>query len=251
LPIVATYDAVRAGVPLFRTLLADDDLGVQFLAAYALAWFVEDAAESLPALTAAAERATPAGSEILVATIWVTVGLLGGRPPAAGLHDPRPLVRWAVAVAMAKNGEADQVAIDELFVWARGAARSSLAVPFLDYDVAGYAALALVQALGEDSERIFAVLLTRLPLVSGLKALPVLGLAVKLAFPAGPMTPGTPYAALSERQQQLLLALADSPQIWRTDDAVFADASRTVREYGLPDSAERLRAYLHPAPNTP
>src|SRR5262249_20568719 len=45
---VAAYDAVRSGVPLFRSLLADPSLRIG--AAYALAAFPEDAAFVLPAL---------------------------------------------------------------------------------------------------------------------------------------------------------------------------------------------------------
>jgi hypothetical protein len=42
--VLAAYDAVRAGVPLFRSLVADDDPALRTAAAYALAWFPEDAA---------------------------------------------------------------------------------------------------------------------------------------------------------------------------------------------------------------
>ncbi|MFY1705331.1 HEAT repeat domain-containing protein [Micromonospora sp. WMMA1923] len=49
---LAVYDAVRAGVPLFRSLLDHSDPGVRAGAAYALGWFPEEAAGSLPALTA-------------------------------------------------------------------------------------------------------------------------------------------------------------------------------------------------------
>ncbi|QDY09453.1 hypothetical protein FJK98_21800 [Micromonospora sp. HM134] len=54
---LAVYDAVRAGVPLFRDLLTDADPGLRAGAAYALAWFPQDAAGSVPALVAAAEAA--------------------------------------------------------------------------------------------------------------------------------------------------------------------------------------------------
>ncbi len=44
------YDAVRSGVPSLLRLLSDEESSIRRSAVYALAWFPEDAAESLPAI---------------------------------------------------------------------------------------------------------------------------------------------------------------------------------------------------------
>ncbi|GAA4409900.1 hypothetical protein ACFQV2_31520 [Actinokineospora soli] len=117
---VTAYDAVRVGVPLFRTLLTDLDPVVRTRAAYALAWFPEEASGSLSALDAATSgNLADSGNEVAAATAMVATGLLRGRPPAAALNDPRPLVRWGAAIALANvdGTAASQAVVDELLAW--------------------------------------------------------------------------------------------------------------------------------------
>jgi hypothetical protein len=92
---VRAYDAVRAGVPLFLDLLADPHPALQTAAAYALAWFPEEAPSILPRLAS-----STFDSAATRATALVSIGLLGGRPDPALLHDPQPLVRWGAAIAL-------------------------------------------------------------------------------------------------------------------------------------------------------
>lgn len=134
---VAAHDAVRQGVPLFRALLGHGDPEVRVAAAYLLGWFPEDAEGSVPPLAALASDVDDA----LAATARVSMGLLG---EATEFDDPRPLVRWATALARARVfGEvAGQEAVEELRAWAGDAARDER-VPFLDGDLVGYATLAL------------------------------------------------------------------------------------------------------------
>jgi hypothetical protein len=148
---VAAHDAVRQGVPLFRELLRHRDPGLRTVAAYALGWFPEDAAGSLPELAAlagsGASLAAFVGSgpsdvdSAIAATARVSMGLLGA---AGEFDDPRPLVRWATAIAQVRvHGDgAGQEAVDELRRWANGAGRDER-VPYLDGDLVGYATLAL------------------------------------------------------------------------------------------------------------
>ncbi|TDC40578.1 hypothetical protein E1211_00215 [Micromonospora sp. 15K316] len=86
---VAVYDAARAGVPLFRHLLADPDPWVRTGAAYALAWFPEEAAGSVAALARATDvsQVTGAGA-VEVATMLVASGLLNAAPDHRWLADP-------------------------------------------------------------------------------------------------------------------------------------------------------------------
>jgi len=135
---VAAHDAVRQGVPLFRALLGHTDPEVRAVAAYALGWFPEDAGGSVPALAA---LATSDVDDALAATARISLGLLG---VASEFDDPRPLVRWATAIARTRvhGAGAGQEAVDELRAWARGSGRDER-VPFLDGDLVGYATLVL------------------------------------------------------------------------------------------------------------
>jgi hypothetical protein len=55
---LAAYDAVRAGVYLFRELLADTDPDVRQAAAYTMAWFPEERAGAFPAGAAGGRQRT-------------------------------------------------------------------------------------------------------------------------------------------------------------------------------------------------
>ncbi|PSK67513.1 hypothetical protein B0E53_00492 [Micromonospora sp. MH33] len=157
---LAVYDAVRAGVPLFRSLLGHADPGVRIGAAYALAWFPEEAAGSLPALThAAAARLEPDRAAVVpepgaVATMLVASGLLGAAPDIRLLADPHPLVRWAAAIGRTRvlGAEADEATVEELLAWAAAPPDDAVNppaeagwVPFLNGDLGGYAGLAMRQ----------------------------------------------------------------------------------------------------------
>jgi hypothetical protein len=77
---IAAYDAVGAAVPPLRTMLSDRDAAVRTAAAYALAWFPEQADGSLPALGSAATDWCGEADGPVIATVLVATGLLGGEP---------------------------------------------------------------------------------------------------------------------------------------------------------------------------
>ncbi|MFI6264963.1 hypothetical protein [Micromonospora sp. NPDC051006] len=264
---LAVYDAVRAGVPLLRTLLAHPDPGLRIGAAYTLAWFPEEAAGSVAALARAIDAARePARAGVTpgeVATMLVAGGLLGVAPDDRWLTDPRPVVRWGAAVGRARvlGAGADPVTVDELLAWTAAppadapvpAGDAATAptddwVPFLDGDLGGYAGLALRQLGPQHAERAFDALLDRLPAVSGDRSLTVLGTALRLAFPDGPAPAGTPAAALAPRQRRLAEVLGRSPEPWLIDGQEFGNVAMLVDEYGLPDSRAAMLAYLAPLP---
>ncbi|WP_431975509.1 hypothetical protein [Micromonospora haikouensis] len=247
---LAVYDAVRAGVPLFRDLLTDADPGLRAGAAYALAWFPEDAAGSLPALVAAAGSALEV-DEDEAATALVAAGLLGAAPDAGLLTDPRPVIRWAAAVGRARvlGADADQATVDELLGWTAAGPGNRLTadgaeVPFLDGDLNGYAGLSLRLLGPRHTDRAFDALLDRLPAVTGEQALPVTAEALRLAFPDGSLPSGVPCAALAPRQRRLVELLARSPEVWLVGDSTFVNFSLLVGDYGLPRSREAMLAYL-------
>ncbi|GLY50872.1 hypothetical protein [Lentzea sp. NBRC 102530] len=215
---VRAYDAVRAGVPLFRELLTWEP-PVACMAAYTLAWFPEDAAESLPAL---AEVTGGDEEGVVAATASVAMGLLGGHP-AVGLDDPRPIARWGAAIALASV--ADLIAATAL--------PANHKVPFLSGDLASYAVRVLRQAGERDADRTFDTILAGIPTVSGYSALHVVGEALRMAFPDGP----------GERQRRLLDVLAGSPGTWLIEGRNFASFMNLMDRHGLPTSPAALRDY--------
>ncbi|WDZ86163.1 HEAT repeat domain-containing protein [Micromonospora cathayae] len=243
---LAGYDAVRAGVPLFRDLLTDPDQGVRVGAAYALAWFPEEAAGSVPALVAAAESGRTPGE---TATALVAAGLLGAAPDAALLTDPRPVVRWAAAVARARvlGDRTDDATVDELLRWSAVVpepAGDDDSVPFLGGDLSGYAGTALRHAGPRHADRAFDALLDRLPRVDGKEALRVTAEALRLAFPDGRLPAGTPATALTPAQRRLADTLVGAPGAWLIDGRRFGNFEMLLMEYGLPRDRDELAGYL-------
>ncbi|MGW4463939.1 hypothetical protein [Micromonospora sp. NPDC004704] len=173
---LAVHDAVRVGVPLFRTLLADDSAEMRTVTAYALGWFGEDGPGSVPALVGAA--GDPQAE--VAATALVALGLVGtgntdaARTVDAALADPRDVVRWGAAVAAARlhGPAADPRVAAELLSWSGGQSDRRAGVPFHDGDLAGYACLALRQLGDAQADPAFDALLARIPGVSGPEALP-------------------------------------------------------------------------------
>ncbi|QXJ20978.1 HEAT repeat domain-containing protein [Actinomadura graeca] len=257
---LAAYDAVRAGLPLIRSLAADADAGVRTAAVHVLAWFPEAAAESRPVLVAAADDPDPA----VAATALVALALLdsaekdpfrgvwGVVPPQetgqvleSALDDPRDLVRWGAAIGLARfrGGDAGPGAAAELHGWVGRDGGPHEAVPFLDGDLRGYAARSL-PLLGEAyADGSFAALLARLPRVSGIEALPVAETLLEMVFP-DPLPAGTPFSDLDERQRRLVIALAGSPATWRLDGMAFGNFSMLVGGHGLPSDPEAMSHYI-------
>lgn len=255
---VATYDAVRAGVPVFRTLLEHSDPGVRTVAAYTLAWFPEEADGSVAALARAVDAARApdvASTPGEVATMLVASGLLGATPDVRWVTDARPLVRWAAAIGRVRvlGAATDPATAEELLRWASAPSDDAEPaegewVPFLGGDLGGYAALAVRQLGPQYAESAFDALLDRLPTVSGERSLTALGAALRLAFPDGPAEAGTPAVALAPRQRRLAEVLARSTEPWLVDGQEFGNVSMLVGEHGLPRSREAMRTYLAEVP---
>jgi HEAT repeat protein len=245
---LAVYDAVRAGVPLYCDLLADEDPHMRTAAAYALAWFFEDAATSVgPLTTAAGDPQTPVAAAALVA-----LGLIGTDRRTAvqairgALTDHRDLVRWGAAVAIARlqGPAADPPVVAELLAWTGSDRPSYPEVPYLEGNTSGYAGLALRQLGDTHADAAFDALLARIPAVSGPEALPVVGEALRRAFPAGSVTAEARFAALDQRQQRLLQTLADSPTTWRWGQHTLGNFTLMVGAYGLPRDVEAMRSFV-------
>jgi hypothetical protein len=239
---LAAYDAVRVGVPLFRSLLADDDAELRTAAAYLLAWFPEDAAGSVPALAAVEDDGIA----------LVALGLLGSADDAAfllpKLADDRELVRWGAAVGLAslQGPAAGREVVAELLTWAGGPAGERDDMPFLRGDIGGVAVLALRRLDPAYADVAFDALLGRLRSVSGMPAVTVLYEALRHAWPDGEQLPaGTPFAALSSPQQRLLHVLATSPDTWRLGDhpGLFGNFTSLLAHHNLPRTPTAMHTY--------
>ena len=184
---LAAYDAVRAGVPTFLDILAEPDATAEerVAAIYALAWFPEEAHQSVPALLRAAADPEPA----VAASALVALGLVGsdaevGATVEAALDDPRDEVRWGAAIALARlrGPAAGRRVAEVLLAWTsvedeedEEDEESGPSIPFLEGDLAGYAAEALEQLGSEVDAEAFEAMLTRIPSVSGPEALTLVG----------------------------------------------------------------------------
>lgn len=254
---LAAYDAVRAGVPLFRSLLVADDPVLRTEAAYALAWFPEDAAGSVAALVGAGAGAgvgVDVSSPTATATALVALGLLGeagGIEPGdleAALAEGPELVRWGAAVALVclRGADAGSDAVTELLGWAGGPAGGRDDQPFLRGDIGGVAVLALRRLDGAHAEAAYDALLRRLGAVSGMPAVTVLHEALVRAWPDGELPPGTPFGALTPPQQRLLEVLDGSPGTWRLGDhpGLFGNFTSLLAQYALPRTPDELHDFV-------
>jgi hypothetical protein len=255
--VLAAYDAVRAGVPLFRSLVADDDPALRTAAAYALAWFPEDAAGNLAALVPATVPAgDDPGSLLAAGCALVALGLLGragGTADAvaaatAALADDRDLVRWGAAVALAglQGPDVGREAVAELLTWAGGLAGERDDVPFLRGDIGGVAVLALRHLGDAHAAVVFDALLSRLRAVSCMPAVTVLYEVLRRAWPDGKLPEDTPFAALTLSQQRAVRLLAESPSTWRYRDlnGLFGNFTMLLGQYGLPRDPAQMQASI-------
>ncbi|MCM4080260.1 HEAT repeat domain-containing protein [Paractinoplanes hotanensis] len=187
----------------------------------------------------------------VAATAALSLGLLGETAGsvlaeaaiASALGDPREVVRGGAAIALAKahGRAAPRRVVDELLSWAAGGQATE--VPYLDGDLAGYAARSLALVLPDESDEALDALLGRLPTVSGAEALPVVGEALRRVFPGGPIVSGTPFDALTERQKRVVRALAGSPSTWLFLERAYGNFAWLIGSYGLPSDEEAMRAY--------
>jgi HEAT repeat protein len=246
---LTVYDAVRAGVPVFALIVADAAAPVvdRRGAAYALAWFPEEASVSVPALLQAAADPDPS----LSATALVALGLVGqgGDGVAvveAALADPREVVQWGAAIALARlRGPAAGPRVAEvLLAWAGSGDERHDDIPYLEGDLSGYASVALRQLGTDNDEAAFDALLTRARLVSGTEALVVVGEALRRAFPDGAASAEQTFASMDERQRRLLTVLAESPRAWLLGEMPFGNFSIMLHGYGLPADPESMRRFV-------
>lgn len=245
---LSAYDAVRAELPGLRGLLGDDDPRVRAAGAYLLGWFPEEGAAS-----AAALRALLAGEESpgVAANAIVSIGLLlgdSGFEPSLReyLRAPDPLLRWAAAIALARFGSADLGVLSVLAAASENPPASG-EVLFLDGDLAGYAAQALVALRAQLPAELIDSLLAGLARSAETRAFPMTIAALHLAFPGGRPASLAPFGELTALQQRVVRTLAGlGPETWR-----WVDFTAILRSWNLPADRAACRAYAGLGSTTP
>ena len=233
------YAAVAEGVPLFGSLLANDELAAH--AAALLAWF-PDRADVSP-LWARLDGAPSA----LAGACLAAIGLLDGDAVrlAPFLRDADPVRRWGAAIALARVAGADppEGVLDELLLAARGdvPALEPPGVVFMFGDMPRYAAASLRLLDPATHPAVVERIARSLGGVDAHVGLTLVDTMLTLAF-SGPLPRGTPFAALEPHQQQALRGLLTAR--WFVMDTGYANVALSLDSFGLPVDARALDAYI-------
>jgi hypothetical protein len=244
------YEAVRRGVPTFVRLANEMDGEVRLAASYALAWFREDARTSIEVVRQRLEREH---EPRLVANAALVLGLLAGylgesesERLRALLASKDALIRQATAIALVTSlgPRAPVEAIQELIVALQAPAREEL--PWNGGDMLGYISKTL-GSLGHNAlDLALTPMLDALRRSTGSAALQTTGVLLQLLLPQGAR--GITAAMLTPQQRALLTALSESPRAWQFEGQhegeIFANFSLMIARWGLPDSIEKMRAFL-------
>ena len=188
---LACYDAVREGVPKLIPLLSCTDPALRRAAAYALAWFPENASKSLPSL-----QVLTAGesSESGIANAVLSLGLLVRSSKIAWPLEPQQVllshtskvVRTAAAIALARNPLPDAV-VDVLLGAVCSPELQELGeeIQFHGGDLARFAALVLTQPGSAALERLIPTLSRHLRSTDFASSMEAADVVVHLVLRAG------------------------------------------------------------------
>jgi hypothetical protein len=243
------YEAARQGVPTLVTLL-DDEPQVRRAAVYALAWFPEHVASSMPRIIRLLKEETDPPT---LATAILTTGLLTRWSGVGGVEMLHPfldhealLIRVTAAIGLARDALDDRI-IDIL---ARALSHSkelqalSAGVPFNDGHLVGYVSLVLSRYGATNREMVVPALCRALRASSPFQSLDVTRALLRLCV-VGSTTPikDTPVNQLDKLQFEALLAIAHHGG-WQINGAAFANYGLLVHAYGVPSSQKALGRYL-------
>jgi hypothetical protein len=246
------YDSVQNGVPVLIKLLTDDDARLRRAAIYALAWFPENAYQSLPAIR---QSFANSADEIEVANALIAYGLLARRSQSAVneselrdfLSHTSLIIRVAAAIAIASDPLTDDII--EILVAAILAAEELQIggedIRFNEGNLAGYASLVLARGGASARDKIVPALCETLKSVNPHQSLDITRSLLDLIV-GDRTTPikDMPPEALDPLELTALREIARHGG-WKIGDYVFVNYCELVREYGLPDSQESLIEYLN------
>jgi hypothetical protein len=245
------YDAVRHGIPTLLSLLDQDDTPVQQAAIYALSWFPEDAATSMPRLFQLLDKQV---DPTTLATTILAIGLLARVSTAhADIEKLRPflfhdvlLIRVAAAIGLAREPLEHRIidALIEALLSSEQLPAMSADIRFNEGNLVGYASLVLARYGATSREQIVPALCQTLLTATPYESLDITRALLDMII-VDSTTPirNMPVDQLDKLQQQALQAIADHGG-WKIDDAGFVNYCELVRAYGLPDSQEALQQYL-------
>lgn len=248
------YDAVKDGVPKLITLLDDEDTSVQKAAAYALAWFPEEAEKSLPALQKHLKKTKTKED---TANALLAYGLLArgsgkkidDETTKFHLSDDSLLVRTAAAIALYSvplTSDILEILINA--VQNTDALQNLEELHFNEGNIAGYASCVLTGADDSAHDKVIPALCKTLEAVNCFQSLDITGSILQLVV-AGKdkYIKDMSLDSLTELEISALQAIAKHGG-WKIDGATFVNYSDLVGSYGLPDSQEKLTAFLDGKP---
>ncbi|XVQ10133.1 HEAT repeat domain-containing protein [Spirillospora sp. CA-255316] len=242
------YDAVRAGVPALRPLLNDQDPAVRAGVVRLLAWFPEEAAESVPMLDALLDRET---DDLVISDLISALGLLGHRPAVPLFRDfvagGDPLHRVAAAVALIALDEVDETVVGAIAHtavtadWGVGGMPNPFSTLVSTQNLE--LALGLLEGREVDADSLGNALaglrdgpLTRRPAMAGAALVLAFGAVEDVSQVAHEPEP---FEDLEDEQRETVLALAGQPpEIWEGPGF-----RRLLDTWGLPDDRAELREY--------
>jgi HEAT repeat protein len=245
------YDSVQNGVPVLIKLMTDDDARLRRAAIYALAWFPENARQSLPAIR---QFLANASDEIEVANALVAYGVLARSSKSAineselrdFLSHASLIIRVAAAIAIARDPLTDDII--EILVASILAAEDLQIrgedIRFNEGNLAGYACRVLARWGSRTRDKIVPALCETLKSVNKHQSLDVTRSLLDLIV-GDRTTPikDMPAGALDPLELSALREIARHGR-WIVGNYVFVNYSDLVREHGLPDSQESLIEYL-------
>ena len=246
------YDSVQNGVPVLIKLLTDDDARLRRAAIYALAWFPENARQSLPAIR---QFLANASDEVEVANALIAYGVLARSSKSAVseselrdfLSHASLIIRVAAAIAIARDPLTDDI-IEILVASILAAEELQIRgedIRFNEGNLAGYASLVLARGGARTRDKIVPALCEALKSVNRHQSLDVTRSLLDLIV-GDRTTPikDMPAGALDPLELSALREIARHGR-WKVGGYVFVNYCELVREYGLPDSQESLIEYLN------
>lgn len=261
-----TYRAVERGCDLFLHLLDDAELPTRLAAAYALGWFPSRAADVSRALLErwdAMGEAEQANALLALSLqgLWISadelarwasraeamldLGSVAGRFGAA-----MALANWSSAAGQSWDERALQVLAsvvtsDELGQWQNQQYEAGAALSWNSGNLQSLTAARLADVPESGRARSIEALTKAVESASPMTSLELTNTLLLLAFPLDEDGERAPIerASLSSQQKAAVEAVAEFGA-WRVRESSFANYSSLVRGFGLPGSADELRAWL-------